>query len=215
MPRRSPATTPTSSRMTMIGRLRGELLELEGGRALLDVGGVGYDVLVPEGVAAQLIPNSGEVILLTRQVFREDGVTLYGFLEPFQRRLFDLLMGVQGCGPKASLALIGQVGEEAVASAIVSQDARTLTRANGVGAKLAERIILELREKLQDEVLIRKSVAATPGRKVKASPADDLVEALLALGYRRSDAESAATSAREEANDVEGQLRAALRILQR
>lgn len=196
----------------MIGRLRGELIEVDAGRALIECAGVGYEVQIPESVAAML-PSPGEtVILLTRQTFREDAVVLYGFLEPFQRRLFDLLVTVTGCGPKASMALIGQLGEEAVATAILAQDARVLRRATGIGAKLAERILLELKDKIQEDMFHRKVGAAT--RSTKPAPvADELVEALLALGYRRNEAESAAERAREQADDVQGQLRAALALL--
>ena len=198
----------------MIGRLRGELLDVENGMAVVDAGGVGYEVLLPDAVVVQL-PMIGErVDLLIRQIFREDGVSLYGFQLPFQRRLFDLLLSVKGCGPKVGLALIGQVGEDAVASAILAQDARSLTRATGVGARLAERIILELKDKIQEESFLRKVTQASPAPK-KVAPADELVEALLALGYRRNEAEAAASTAREQADEVQDQLRAALRLLSR
>src|SRR5438874_8972209 len=128
----------------MIGRLRGKLLGIEGGMAVVDCSGVGYEVLLPDSVMLQM-PIPGEhVDLLIRQIFREDGVSLYGFLQSFQRRLFDLLLTVKGCGPKVGLSLIGQVGEESVASAILVGDARVLARATGVGPRLAERIVLEL-----------------------------------------------------------------------
>ena len=198
----------------MIGRLRGELLDVEGSSVVVDAGGVGYEVQLPDAVIVQL-PMIGErVDLLIRQIFREDGVSLYGFLLPFQRRIFDLLLSVKGCGPKVGLALIGQVGEDAVANAILGQDARTLTRATGVGARLAERIILELKDKIQEESLLRKiSTAALP--KKPAAPSDELVDALLSLGYRRIEAETAAEEARRDATDVQDQLKIALRLLQR
>lgn len=194
----------------MIGRLRGELVEVDNGRALIECGGVGYEVSVPETVAVALVPGQ-ETTLLTRQTFREDAVTLYGFSEPFQRRLFDHLLTVTGCGPKAAMSLLGQ-GEDVVATAILAQDPHVLRRAAGVGAKLAERILLELKDKIQEESFMRKVGAAT--RPAKKAPAEDeLVEALLALGYRRNEAEGAADKARERAEDVQGQLRAALALL--
>lgn len=182
---------------------------------VVDVGGVGYEVMVPEVVLMQL-PAPGEPVeMLTRQIFREDGVTLYGFLIPFQRRLFDMLLTVQGCGPKAALALIGQLGEDAVAGAVLAQDARVLTRATGVGPKLGERIILELKAKMQEEALVRKIEAATSPKRKTAEPTDELIDALLALGYRRNEAEAAANEAREQSENVPDQLRHALRLLQR
>lgn len=197
----------------MIGRLRGELVDVEGSLALLDVSGVGYEVTLPETVLLQMPPKGSEVTVLIRQIFREDGVTLYGFLEPFERRLFDLLLSVTGCGPKVGVAIIGQLGADAAATAILAQDAATLRRTSGVGAKLAERLILELKDKIQQETFLQKISAATP--KKKAAPTDELVDALLALGYRKSEAESAATDARENAVGVQDQIRHALRLLQK
>jgi Holliday junction DNA helicase RuvA len=198
----------------MIGRLRGELVELDGGLAVIDAGGVGYEVSVPDLVATSLPPLGETVSVLIRQIFREDGVSLYGFTDRFQRRLFDLLLSVKGCGPKVGLALIGQVGEDAVASAIISGDARALTRATGVGARLADRIILELKDKMQEETLYRKLEAAQKPRP-QAPPEDELVDALLNLGYRRSEAELAASAARETPGEFQDHLRHALRTLQR
>ncbi len=196
----------------MIGRLRGHLLEVEGNTAVVDVAGVGYEVMVPELVLMRL-PAPGEPVdLRIRQIFREDGVSLYGFLEQFQRRVFDLLIEVKGCGPKIGLSLLGQLGEEAVASAILAQDVQALVRATGVGPRLAERIILELKDKMAGEAFQRKVEAALPNR---APIEDELVDALLALGYRRQEAESAASEAREQAEGVEEQLRHALRTLKR
>ncbi len=199
----------------MIGRIRGELIEIAGNLAVVDCGGVGYEVAVPEAVLVQLPPPGEPVDLLTRQIFREDGVSLYGFLQPFQRRLFDLLLTVKGCGPKVGLALIGQLGEEAVASAILVEDPRVLARATGVGPRLAERIVLELKDKMQEEAVMRKIEASIPPARVAATVSDELVEALLALGYTRREAESAASGARTEAEGVEDQLKIALRSLQR
>ncbi|MCB8932937.1 MAG: Holliday junction branch migration protein RuvA [Fimbriimonadaceae bacterium] len=201
----------------MIGRLRGEVLESSGGMVLVDVGGVGYEVLVPDSVLAQIPPPGETVDLRIRQIFREDGVSLYGFLDAFQRRLFDLLREVKGCGPRIGLALLGQLGEHEVMNAILVQDARILARATGVGPKLAERILLELRTKIQEEAMLQKvggqaAVRAGGGRAVVE---DELIDALLALGYRRPEAEAAAEKARDEAETVEEQIRAALRTLRR
>ncbi len=199
----------------MIGRLRGELLEVDGNLAVVECGGVGYEVMLPEAVLVQL-PLPGErVDLLTRQIVREDAVSLYGFLQSFQRRLFDLLLTVKGCGPKVALSLLGQLGEESVATAILVQDAKVLVRATGVGPKLAERIVLELKDKMQEEAVMRRIEASLPQPSDRGRASDELVEALVALGYRRIEAETAASSARGEAETVPEQLKAALRTLQR
>jgi len=180
---------------------------------IVECGGVGYEVLVPDSVLLQL-PSVGEhVELRTRQIFREDGVTLYGFQEPFQRRLFDLLLSVKGCGPKIGLALIGQLGEHGVAGSILAQDARALSRAQGVGPRLAERIILELKDKMAEESLMRKVADSTSRRMPEIAPPDDLIDALLALGYRRPEAEAAAREAREDSDDLQSQIKAAVAVL--
>lgn len=186
-----------------------------GGSAVVDVSGVGYELQLPESVALRMPSLGASVELMVRQIVREDSLTLYGFLEPFQRRLFDLLMSVKGCGPRIALALIGQLGEEAVAGAIIAQDARALARATGVGPRLAERIILELKEKMAEESFNRRVESAAVGQRPPSRPSDELVDALLALGYRRTEAEIAADNARESAEGVEEQLRHALKSLQK
>jgi len=197
----------------VIGRLRGELVDLEGTLALVECGGVGYEVIVPDAVLSFLPAVGEEVTLVVRQVVREDGVTLYGFVTAFERRLFDLLVGVNGCGPKSALALLGQVGEETILSAILASDPKPLVRATGVGPKLAERILLELKDKVQEEALRRK--VQSSARPKPATVTEEVIDALLALGYRRHEAESAATAAADHATDVEGQVRHALKQLRR
>lgn len=200
----------------MIGRLRGVLLETANGLVTVDVGGVGYEVSVPESVWMQL-PKVGEPVdLRTRQVFREDSVTLYGFTNNWQRRLFDLLTGVKGCGPKSALSLIGQLGEEPLAAAILSQDAKALARAQGVGPRLGERIILELKEKIAEENLGRM-IERTESEyaAVAVDSSDEIVEALISLGYKRFVAETAARDARHKGGSVEEQLVDAIRTLRK
>jgi len=197
----------------MIGRISGELLETGAGMVLVDCAGVGYEVLVPQSVMHQMPAVGEKVDLRIRQVFREDDVTLYGFLEPFQRRLFDLLLSVKGCGPKIGLSLIGQLGEEAVAGAILALDARALSRAQGVGARLAERIILELKDKMKEESLLRKAQDMPSRRAAVSMAADDLIDALVALGYRRPEAEDAAREARHEAEGLQAQIKFAVQLL--
>jgi Holliday junction DNA helicase RuvA len=181
--------------------------------AVVECGGVGYEVLVPESVLVQMPPPGEEVDLRIRQIFREDGVSLYGFQEAFQRRLFDLLLSVKGCGPKIGLALIGQLGEQGIVGAIASQDARSLSRAQGVGPRLAERILLELKDKIAEESLMRRAADSVQRRVPPIMPADDLVDALLSLGYRRQEAESAAREVREESDDLQTQIKSAVAVL--
>lgn len=199
----------------MIAHLRGTLIEANLNRVIIECGGVGYEVLVSSGIFAQLPEAGAEMLLHTRHIFREDGQMLVGFLDPSERRLFDLLTEVKGCGPKVSLQVIGDLGAAETISAIASEDAKRLSRANGVGPRLAERIIVELKEKVRQENLLLR---ATPGASPKAVVVDrdsELVDALLALGYRRAEAENAIAQAQPLDGTVEERLLLVLRVLSR
>lgn len=195
----------------MIARLRGTLAEVTGTSIVLDVAGVGYEVALPQSVLVHLPPIGEETTLLTRQIFREDGVSLYGFTTTFQRRLFDLLLDVKGCGPKVALSLLGTLGEEGIVGAITAEDARVLARAPGVGPRLGERIILEVRDKVLEEAAVRRADAPTQAPLPVDNQDEELIAALLGLGYRRAEAEKAAAAAPDGA--VEVRLRVALRAL--
>lgn len=198
----------------MIVRLRGELLEVGSGRVVVDCNGVGYEVLIPES-SISFLPLVGErADLYTRQIIREDAQFLVGFTSDSDRRLFDLLTEVKGCGAKISLQVISDLGTDTTLTAIASEDPKMLTKATGVGPRLAERIIVELKEKVRQEAFVRKvSSAVVQGRLARTD--DELVEALLALGYKRSEAESAAAHVSENKGSVEERLRLALQSLAR
>ena len=194
----------------MIGLLRGSVIELEGNLALIDVGGVGYEVTVPQSAIPKLAPNA-QVTLYVRQIIRETDNFLCGFLDRSERNIFDLLLDAKGCGPKVATALIGQVGAEAVVGAIVTADAKTLTKASGVGVRLAERIIVELRPKLEGGAFVLGGVA-TPA--VLNSPDRDLIDALTALGYRRAEIDSVLTVI-EPDSSTDKRLKQALGLLKK
>lgn len=186
------------------------MIEAVNGRIVVDASGVGYEVQVPESVFLAVGRVGADVDLRIRQVFREDGHFLFGFLNAEQRRLFDLLTDVKGCGPKISLAAISELGENGVVSAIATQDTRMLARTPGIGLKLAERIVVELKDKVAELSLIQRAAVT-----ISQPPADEVVDALIALGYRRQEAEDAASQAKADADSVEGQIRSALRRLAR
>ena len=194
----------------MIARLRGEIIEVGSDRVVLDVGGVGYEVLLPQPVLMLNSTVGAPGLFHIRQVFREDGQYFYGFQNSDQRGLFDLVTDVKGCGPKLGLSLLSELGEERFAGAIVAQDAKMLARASGVGPRLAERIIVDLKDKIQEFMVSQKVAAA-----IADPPETEVVDALLALGYRRQEAEIAASEAKGESDGVEDQLRSALRRLAR
>lgn len=197
----------------MIVRLRGEVVEAGVGWVVLDVAGVGYEVQLAESLAAELASLPGPVTLAVRQVVREDSVALYGFRDAEERALFDLLVAVPNCGPKTALSVLSELGADGLARAVGTQDARELTRAKGVGVKLAERIVLELRDKLPEARFSARLAARLASRAPGAE--DPLVEALLALGYRRTEAEAAARQSGDPSRPIEERLRAALRELAR
>jgi Holliday junction DNA helicase RuvA len=181
----------------MIARIRGELVEVGPGYVIVMSGDVGYQVYLSErGISA--LPGIGsEIDIPTRQIVRENELSLYGFQSISERRTFDLLMTVSGLGPKLALGMIGKLGHETVISAILSNNVRTLTEAPGVGAKLAERIRLDLQDKLSADKLLGLSVNEV------GSETDDVIEALVTLGHKRHDAQRAVVAARKEANTDE------------
>lgn len=176
----------------MIVRIRGELAEVGTDFVVVIAGGIGYHINVPRSVIAETLPIGAPIQLLTRQIVRENEVSLYGFSSPSERHLFDMLLGVSGLGPKTALALVSVLGQERLSRAVMDGDAEVLTVAPGVGKKLAVRICSELSERFRQTVLERAAVAV---------PGDEVVEALVALGHRRADAERAAAAARAEAGD--------------
>jgi Holliday junction DNA helicase RuvA len=164
----------------MISRLRGNTIERALDHLIVDVNGVGYQVFVP-GSAIADAKMDAEVTLYTNLVVREDSMTLYGFTDPHQQRLFGTLIGVSGVGPKAALALIGLTTPDDLAFAIASGNAAALARAPGVGQKLASRIVLELKGKLTSA-----APAGVPGVE-----SEEVIAALMGLGYSQAEATDA------------------------
>lgn len=197
----------------MIARLRGEVIENHGSSLVVDCAGVGYEVAVPDSVAFQYqVGESADLYI--RHIVREDGQFLFGFIQNSQRVVFDLLRDVKGCGPKTSLNILSELGDSGTISAILSQDTKSLVRVSGIGPRLAERIIVELKDKMPAAELDRK-LAAVSISGPRLIQNDELMEALMALGFKRFEAEEAAANARESATEVEDQLKIALRSLRR
>jgi len=167
----------------VIASLRGTLLELGAGHAVVECAGVGYLVLVSTHTLAKLPPRGEPVQLRTRQIVREDSLQLFGFADAGELRLFDLLIGVSGVGPKLALSLLSGMPVAAVARAIHAGQVAQLTSIPGIGKKTAERVIVELRDKV-DPGLAAVGAAARAPEPAAASPHfDDAVAALTALGY--------------------------------
>lgn len=179
----------------MIAHLAGELSRVEADYVVVDVNGVGYKVHAPLSVIASL-PKPGTPIRLN--IFthvKEDSITLYGFIEPDQQRLFELLITVSGVGPKVAMNILSVLTVEDTVESIAREDILPLTRVPGVGAKMAQRIILELREKIAEMVWVERA------KKVESTVLDDVTEGLVALGYDRQKSRRAAEQAIAAASD--------------
>ncbi len=180
----------------MIARLEGTLAAQGVDRIeLRTVSGVTYEVMVPLTVLSALPRVGGELSLFTAMVVREDAWTLYGFTNAEERKLFQRLMGTTGVGPSLAMNLLSTLTGERLVRAVRDGDLATLTQVPRVGKKLAERLVLELRDKLDGAM-----EGAAPGAAIPAgSPSADAVRALVALGYQSADAERAVRRALEGA----------------
>lgn len=219
----------------MIGRLTGRLAYRAADHVLIDVGGVGYVVHVSDRVMAGL-PGNGEVVsLFTDLLVREDLLQLFGFATLLEKEWHRLLMGVQGIGAKASLAILGTIGADGVGRAVALGDWHSISQAKGVGPKTAQRVVNELRDKAPGVMALGGSLAAAegtlPAAETVVEPAaataptlaehgsgaarSEALSALVNLGYSPGEASSAVAGASGDApgGDTAGLIRAALKLL--
>lgn len=169
----------------MIYSVRGNLLLMDAGYAVVECGGVGYRVQTSVNTQKQLKLNT-ETMLYTYMNVREDAMELFGFATKSELSTFKMLIGITGVGPKVALAILSELTSEQIAMCVSSSDSKTLTRASGVGPKLAQRIVLELKDKIKGVdtgsfVVSKDSVIADTGNVPKA------VAALAVLGYSAAD----------------------------
>lgn len=178
----------------MIAQLRGRVVRAEAGAVVLDVNGVGYLVHVPTPLLSSLSACEGDVTLLTHLVVREDELSLYGFSRATELHIFRLLLGVSGVGPKAALALLSALEVSELARALSSGDIKLLTKVPGVGPKLAQRLSLELGDRvsaLAFEQRVGQAVGTGERTALENAAWEDAIEGLVALGYSRADARRA------------------------
>jgi len=173
----------------VIGSLRGTLAHKSVDEALLEVAGVGYRVSIPLSTYESLPAEGESAFLHTHLHVREDELTLYGFASRRERRLFVTLIGVSGIGPKLALHVLSRLTPERFVGAVARQDLTTLTGISGVGKKTAERMVLELKDKLAD--LVEADAAGESAAVRLTTNGEDAVKALVALGIRRTAAEEA------------------------
>ena len=196
----------------MIAHLRGKLLFKQPGQAIVEAAGVGYDVAISVPTFTSLPAVGVETSLHIHTQVSEDQIALFGFLDSEEKRLFERLITVSGVGPKLAIKMLSGLSPERTVQAIRAQDHAQLTRIPGVGKKLAERLVVELKDKLDDF-----AVAPAPHTGVQGPAVDDVLSALVNLGYQRPAAEKAIeqTVAKDKAltADFDGLFRGALKLI--
>ncbi|MCH7665925.1 MAG: Holliday junction branch migration protein RuvA [Acidobacteria bacterium] len=196
----------------MIGYLRGKILDAGPDSLLLDVGGVGYQLAIPLSTFSQLdrADRTESVGLFVHTHVRADAIELFGFWTARERSLFALLIGVSGIGPRLARVVLSGMAAEELVRALASENAVQLATIPGIGKKTAQRMVIELKDKVLD-------LGIDLAGSVAFSPDDDLLAALVNLGYRSGDAEKALAKARRETPDADPEdlLRASLNFLSR
>ncbi len=202
----------------MIGSLRGILRDKQPPSLLLEVNGVGYEVEAPMSTFYQLPDSGEEVFLYTHLVVREDAQLLYGFHTLDERRLFRALIRVNGVGPRLALAILSGISAAEFAACVQDNDTASLVRLPGIGKKTAERLIVEMRDRMEDWQAARLPAGETgEGGAAATAPAAgrgaarEAITALVALGYRPQEASRMVSGLDIEGMDSEDIIRAALR----
>ena len=196
----------------MIAFLRGKVLDKQPNRIIVDVSGVGYDVQVPLSTFYEVGEEGAEVTLRVYTHVREDALQLYGFLTDLERQVFERLIGISGIGPKLAIAVLSGMDSREVIAAIQRADVARLTGIPGIGKKTAERIVLELKDRLM-KLASPVEAGASTGAAATDRLREDLLSALQNLGYHRPQAEKAIDAALKSDADAnfEQALRSALR----
>lgn len=202
----------------MIARLSGKLVEKQPNSVIIDVNGVGYDLTIPLSTFYELGEPSSEVLLLVHTHVREDALQLYGFWTPREKELFLKLTSVSGVGPKLAITMLSGMPAGELITAISSNDLIKLTSIPGVGRKTAERVVVELRDKLAQIALEAREADRTAAQTQTAGDAavrEDTISALMALGYPKAISERAVSFAMREQGEgnIEAVLKRALRRL--
>lgn len=196
----------------MFGFLRGRVAELLPDRLFLDVSGIGFEVFASGHTLAGL-KKGADATLLTHVNFAQDSVSVFGFATADEKEMFKRAVGVSRVGPKLALSILTALTPSELAVCIVAGDERTLSRVPGLGKKTAQRIILELKEKIAAESAVLPEAGAETGALGAQGPEAEAVGALVALGYDAQTASRAVKSAAPRAEGVEGILKEALKEL--
>ena len=191
----------------MIGRLQGILLEKQPPVLLIDVRGVSYEIEAPMSTFYHLPEIGQQLILHTHFVVREDYQALYGFYHLTERKLFRSLIKVNGVGPKLALTILSGISPDDFVVCVINEDTSSLTRLPGIGKKTAERLLIEMRDKVKDWGA--PGLSSTP-KTVATHASNEAVAALIALGYKPQEASRRVSQVAEEGRSVEQLIKAAL-----
>ncbi len=199
----------------MIGRLRGIIIEKQPPKVLIDVGGVGYNVFMPMTCFYELPNNGQEVIVLTHLIVREDAQLLYGFNHEQERELFRELIKVNGVGPKLALAILSGMSAQQFIVAVEQGEIKTLVKLPGVGTKTAERLIVEMKDRVKrfgEELTDSMTIVETGNIKKSSNQIEsEAVSALIALGYKPQEASRIISKVIKPEMDCETLIREALK----
>lgn len=199
----------------MIGRLRGIIIEKQPPKVLIDVGGVGYNVFMPMTCFYELPNNGQEVIVLTHLIVREDAQLLYGFNHEQERELFRELIKVNGVGPKLALAILSGMSAQQFIVAVEQGEIKTLVKLPGVGTKTAERLIVEMKDRVKrfgEELSDSMTIVETGNIKKSSNQIEsEAVSALIALGYKPQEASRIISKVIKPGMDCETLIREALK----
>lgn len=198
----------------MIGQIRGKMIEKQMPQLIIEVGGLGYEVNAPMSTFYQLPEIGAEITLFTHFIVREDAHHLYGFYTRDERTLFRTLLRVNGVGPRLALTILSSVSPEEFVRSVLNNDTASLVRLPGVGKKTAERLVIEMRDKLSDwyqsEAVTTDTLASTKeGRRHQTL--QDAISALIALGYKQQEANRTVTKIDDGAASSEELIRRALK----
>jgi Holliday junction DNA helicase RuvA len=203
----------------MIGKLKGRVDEIFGDAVLLDVGGVGYHVFASTRTLAALAEGQAATLTIETHV-REDHIHLYGFSDTYERDWFKLLVSVQGVGNRIALAILSARAPEHIAQAIMAKDVAAFKAISGIGPKLAERIVTELKDKVlvdSGQWAVDSKAKKNPStvHRLPSTVTDDAISALVNLGYSRSDAYGATLKASQEGKNLDQIIKLSLKELAR
>jgi len=184
----------------MISYIKGELTEIQEDSIVVESGGIGYEIMVPASLFRELPATGRPVKIYTYFQVKEDAVALYGFFTREDVRVFRMLIGVSGIGPKGALGILSVLTPDDLRFAVLAEDAAAIARAPGIGKKTAQKCIIELKDKLslEEAVEIKLSHKQAAEGKTADEPRDEATQALVALGYSVSDAMRAVKAAQGE-----------------